>query len=98
MGRTDLGAGERLVFEWRQGQLRPGDVTSEVVFEADKKGTRVTIEHRGWDTLPLNHPARHGCGGEVFTSAIGLRGQIDCLKAHAAHRPGRMGNMSHNER
>ena len=38
-----------------------------------RAGTRVTIEHRGWDALPADHPARHGYTGNAFTSMIGLR-------------------------
>jgi uncharacterized protein YndB with AHSA1/START domain len=52
---------ERLVFEWRNSNFAPREVTEvEVVFEARNGGTRVTLEHRGWDALPKDHPARHG--------------------------------------
>ncbi len=59
----------RLVFQWRQGNFRPGQVTEvEVRFEALGAGTRVTLEHRGFDALPADHSARHGLGtGEAFT-------------------------------
>lgn len=81
--------GERLIFEWRQGNFRPTDVTQvDIRFEAVEKGTRVTIEHRGWDTLPLNHPARQGYSGEAFTNMIGLgwADLLTALKAHSVHR------------
>ena len=81
--------GKCLVFEWRQGNFGPGDVTEvEVRFEAVEKGTRVTIEHRGWSSLPPDHPARHGYSGEAFTTMIGL-GWADlssALNAHTAQR------------
>ena len=64
----------RLVVEWRQEGFAPGDRTEvEVSFEAVATGTRVTVEHRGWDALAANHPARHGATGNAFTSMIGLR-------------------------
>jgi uncharacterized protein YndB with AHSA1/START domain len=64
---------ECLAFEWRGRNFEPGQVTRvEIRFEAVEAGTRVTLEHRGWDALPSDHPARHGLGGEAFTSMIGL--------------------------
>lgn len=80
--------GEHLVFEWRQDGFAPHEVTEvDVRFEAVKSGTRVTLEHRGWDALTLDHPARHGYHGEAFTSMIGLRWAdlLTALRAHAAH-------------
>jgi uncharacterized protein YndB with AHSA1/START domain len=65
--------GERLVFEWRQSSFAPNEVTEvEVRFDAVKGGTRVTIQHRGWDAFPPQHKARLGYTGEAFTSMIGL--------------------------
>ena len=29
-------------------------------------GTRLTLEHRGWDSLPPDHPARHGMNDSLF--------------------------------
>jgi uncharacterized protein YndB with AHSA1/START domain len=63
----------RLVFEWRGRDFGDGEVTEvEVVFEAVREGTRVTLVHRGWDVLPSGHPARHGLEGEAFASMVGL--------------------------
>jgi len=31
-----------------------------VTFEAVEDETRVSIEHRAWDTIPRRHAARHG--------------------------------------
>src|SRR5262249_31100479 len=64
----------RLVFEWRQEGFAPGERTEvEVQFEPALRGTRVTIEHRGWDAFAASHPARHGYTGSAFTGMIGLR-------------------------
>lgn len=53
--------GQLLAFSWRQASFTPDQVTQvEVRFEAVGEETRVTVEHRGWDTIPQNHVARHG--------------------------------------
>ncbi len=53
--------GERLVLSWRQATFRPDQTTElEVRFEAVGEQTRITIEHRGWDSIPQEHAARHG--------------------------------------
>lgn len=53
--------GERLAFSWRPATFAPEQVTHvEVRFEAVADETRVTVEHRGWDTIPKEHLARHG--------------------------------------
>jgi hypothetical protein len=52
--------GERLVVGWRQATFGPEHATEvEVRFEAVGEETRVTIEHRGWDSVPQDHVARH---------------------------------------
>ena len=62
----------RLVFEMRGQYSRPGETTEvEVRFETVKRGTRVTVEHRGWDRLPGKHPARHGFSHEMLRDVIG---------------------------
>jgi uncharacterized protein YndB with AHSA1/START domain len=79
--------GERLVFEWRQRGFGTNDVTEvDVRFEAIATGTRVTLEHRGWDTISTKHPARPGWQGEAFVTMIGVRwgDQLTSLRAHAA--------------
>ena len=51
----------RLVFTWRQATFTPDQVTAvEVTFQAIGEDTRVTVTHRGWDTIPQEHVARHG--------------------------------------
>lgn len=52
---------ERLAFGWRLPSFKPGQTTEvEVRFEAVGAETRVTVEHRGWDSIPQKHVARHG--------------------------------------
>jgi uncharacterized protein YndB with AHSA1/START domain len=53
--------GARLVFSWRQASFTPEQSTEvEVRFEAVGEETRVSIEHRAWDSIPQEHVARHG--------------------------------------
>lgn len=53
--------GARLAFTWRQATFTPDQITSvEVTFQAVGGDTRVTVTHRGWDTIPKAHVARHG--------------------------------------
>ncbi len=53
--------GERLTLSWRQaGFPRDRSTQLDVRFEAIGDETRVTVEHRGWDTIPQDHAARHG--------------------------------------
>ena len=53
--------GERLCFDWRPSTFAAGEKTEvEVRFEAFGDETRVTVEHRGWDSIPQAHVARHG--------------------------------------
>ena len=59
--------GRRLVFDWRIPNFAPGEITQvEIIFEPSGTGTRVTLEHRGWETLRPGHPARHGLTGAAF--------------------------------
>lgn len=53
--------GKRLVFAWRQASFSAAQSTEvEVTFEAVGAETRISIEHRAWDTIPRAHAARHG--------------------------------------
>lgn len=59
--------GERLVFGWRQATFAPGmDTEVEVRFESVGDETRVTVEHRGWDSVPIEHVARHHFPDGIF--------------------------------
>ena len=52
---------ERLVFSWRQDSFAKEQSTEvEVRFDAVGDETRISIEHRAWDTIPQRHAARHG--------------------------------------
>ena len=51
----------RLVFGWRQAGFADDQSTEvSVRFDAVDTGTRVTVEHFGWDAIPQEHAARHG--------------------------------------
>ena len=59
--------GRLLVFGWRQASFAPGmDTEVEVRFELVGEETRVTVEHRGWNTVPIEHVARHRFPDAVF--------------------------------
>ena len=59
--------GARLVIGWRQATFAPEmDTEVEVRFEAVGEETRVTVEHRGWDSVPAPHVARHGFPDGLF--------------------------------
>jgi uncharacterized protein YndB with AHSA1/START domain len=59
--------GSRLVFGWRQATFaRDQDTEVEVRFEPVGEETRVTVEHRGWDSVPKEHVARHGFASVLF--------------------------------
>ena len=59
--------GVRLVFGWRQATFTGTQATEvEVSFEAVGEETRVTVEHRGWDSVPAAHVAKHGFPEMVF--------------------------------
>ena len=54
------GEGGRLV-GWRHARFGPGHATEvEVTFEPVGCETCVGMEHRGWDSAPQAHIARHG--------------------------------------
>ena len=57
----------RLVFGWRQDGF-PDDRSTEVAVRFDEvdTGTRVTVEHFGWDAIPQEHAARHGFPLDAF--------------------------------
>jgi uncharacterized protein YndB with AHSA1/START domain len=57
----------RLVFSWRQANF-PLDLHTEVEvgFEAVGEETRVSVEHRGFDQVPVESAARHRFPNEVL--------------------------------
>ncbi len=53
--------GARLVFSWRQASFAADQSTEvEVRFEGIGAQTRISVEHRAWDSIPRRHVARHG--------------------------------------
>jgi hypothetical protein len=59
--------GVRLAFSWRQVSFALEQTTNvEVRFDPIGDETRVTVEHRGWDSLPQGHIARHGFPDRMF--------------------------------
>ena len=84
----------RLAFTWRLANFRPGQITRvEVRFEPIEAGTRVTVSHDGWDSLPPEHPARHGLTGRAFVLMKGgwwgeLLTSLKDVAEHAAEHPG----------
>ncbi len=64
---------DRLVFQMGGRDFKPGQSTEvEVRFEPIDEGTRVTVEHRGWDSLPKDSPIWHGLEGPAFISMMGV--------------------------
>ena len=63
--------GKRLVFGWRHASFSEEQSTEvEVRFEPVGAETRVSIEHRAWDTLPRRHVARHGFPEQVTLQRV----------------------------
>jgi len=63
--------GKCLVFSWRQASFSPEQSTEvEVRFEPVGNETRVSIEHRAWDTIPQRHVARHGFPEQVTLQRV----------------------------
>ena len=64
---------DRLVFQMGGRDFQPGESTEvEVRFETAEQGTRVTVEHRGWDRFPKGHRVRHGLEGSAFRNLMGV--------------------------
>ena len=64
---------QRLEFEWRGVNFRPGESTRvEVSFRSMGESTLVTVRHSAFSTLRPGHPARHGLENAAFSRMIGL--------------------------
>jgi hypothetical protein len=75
--------GRLLGFSWRQASFAPDQVTQvEIRFEPVGVETRVTVEHRGWDSVPQAHRARHGFPDAIFLRrhAEWWQDQLEALK------------------
>jgi uncharacterized protein YndB with AHSA1/START domain len=65
--------GKRLVFTWRQDDWGPSEVTEvEVRFEPARSGTRVTVEHGGWDRVPAAGPGISEGYGQGWAELLGF--------------------------
>lgn len=65
--------GRRLVFDMIARSFGPGESTEvEVRFEAEGGQTRVTLENRGWDRFPQDHPVRHGMDDTAFIDMMSI--------------------------
>ena len=61
----------QLVFGWRQAGFTTDRSTEvRVRFDAVENGTRVTVEHFGWDAVPQDNAARHGFPLSVFQQRL----------------------------
>lgn len=71
---------DRLVFSYRQANFPPDLETEvEVRFEPVGEETRVSVEHRGFDRVPVGSAARHG-----FPDRFMLLRLADFWRAHLA--------------
>lgn len=80
---------DRLVFGWRHATFAAGqDTEVEVRFEANGDETRVTVEHRGRDSVPAAHVARHGMSDAVLLQRHGewWQGLLSGLNAFVSDR------------
>ncbi len=63
----------RFLLQWRGVNFEAHQETHvEVTFSPTATGTMVRVEHRGWSSLPDDHPARHGLVGPAFSRMIGM--------------------------
>jgi uncharacterized protein YndB with AHSA1/START domain len=77
---------ERVVLSWRAAAFPPDRETEvHVRFEPVDEGTRVVVEHFGWDGLPREHAARHGFPLFVFQQRLAewWRALLGSLARHA---------------
>jgi len=82
----------RFVFECReQGDATGACTEVEVRFAAAEGATRVTLEHRGFETLPADHPARGGLAREALLRLWGQCWTERLEQAKACAERGRRG-------
>lgn len=59
--------GVALGFTWQGPNFLPGQITKvSVKFKPSYQGTRIVLEHSGWENLPKDHPVRHGMPHLMF--------------------------------
>jgi uncharacterized protein YndB with AHSA1/START domain len=79
-----------IAFSWRQASFADDQVTEvEVRFESVGAETRVTVEHRGWDSVPAAHVARHGMPNVLFLQRHGQWWQALIGRLKAKEEAGR---------
>src|SRR5690606_30584284 len=79
----------RLIFSWTNSTFEAHQSTEvEVTFAPAPRGTLVTVTHRGWSTLPADHPARHRLPTAAFIRSIGTwwANQLTALRIEAERR------------
>ena len=71
---TEWQPGEHLAFEWRAPTFSDGETTQvDVRFQSEEHGTRVSVEHSGWNAIRSDHPARRNTGTtSAFSGLFGL--------------------------
>ncbi len=82
--------GKRLVLTWRLPSFAEAETTEvEVRFDAIDTGTRVSVEHRGWQQLRADHPARHGEAGRAYEymKASLWADNLSALRRHISMHP-----------
>lgn len=63
----------RLLLTWRAVNFTPDQSTEvEVLFRPSPSGTLVTVIHRGWSKIPLDHAVRHSQDVPAFLRRNGL--------------------------
>jgi uncharacterized protein YndB with AHSA1/START domain len=68
--------GHRLVFTWRQGDWAPTETTDvEVRFEPIAQGTRVIVEHGGWDQVASAPPGVTDGYAHGWAEILGFYGE-----------------------
>ncbi len=77
----------KLVFSWRQASFPPDLRTEvEVCFVGVGDETRVSIEHRGFDQVPVGNAARHSFPDQVLLARLAeyWQGQIRAMGSYEA--------------
>lgn len=59
--------GKELGFFWKATNFRADQKTRVTIrFEPCMAGTRIVLEHSGWEAIPADHPVRHGMPALMF--------------------------------
>lgn len=86
--------GIALGFQWQGPNFEKHQKTRVfITFHPDAAGTRVVLEHSGWENLPQDHPVRHGLPEMRFMQVQGQWWR-QLLKAAASHASGERGHQA----